>query len=285
MFGAGGQIGHAMVGALTASGFDTAGFTHARCDITDATAIDAALDGFADGDVVVNAAAYNDVAGAEEHFADALRINGCAPYLIALAANRCGSTLVHFGTDYVFDGLKRSAYVESDAPHPLNAYGRSKLCGDILAAAAARHYLARVAAVFGVADRGGRPNFVERVVAAAREGRAIELMGDGAISPTSASDAAELVTGLIRAGAPFGTYHAANGGACSWFAFAQEIAVMTGLSPRLIRLDLHGSDTRVHRPLFSALESERLSTLGVSAQPWQDGLRRYVESIGRMAAT
>jgi len=284
VFGAGGQIGHAMVAALVASGFETAGFARARCDVTDASAIDAALDRFAEGDVVVNAAAYNDVAGAEEHFADALRTNGCAPYLIALAADRRGATLVHFGTDYVFDGHKGSAYVESDAPHPLNAYGRSKLCGEVLAAATARHYLARVAAVFGVADRGGRANFVERVITVAREGKALEVIGDGAISPTSASDAAEIVTGLLRAGAPFGTYHVANGGACSWFAFAQEIAMLTGSSPRLIRLDAEGSDKRVRRPLFSALESERLPTLGISSRSWQDGLRRYVESTGRLAA-
>ncbi len=285
VFGASGQIGREMVRVLAAAGIEAAGFTRAQCDVTDARAIDAALAGFAAGDIVVNAAAFNDVAGAEASFQDALRANGCAPYLIALAADRCGATVVHFGTDYVFDGSKRSAYIESDAPHPLNAYGRTKLCGEILVAAAApRHYLARVSSVFGVGDREGRANFVERVVAAAQDGAPLELMGDGAMSPTYSCDAAELVARLLGAGAPFGTYHVANSGACSWFAFAQEIAKVTGSSPRLISLDAGGSDSFVRRPLYSALESERLSSLGILSRPWQDGLRRYLESAGRSAA-
>jgi dTDP-4-dehydrorhamnose reductase len=285
VFGAGGQIGREMVRFLAAAGIEAAGFTRAQCDVTDANAIDAALAGFAVGDIVVDAAAYNDVAGAEALFQEALRANGCAPYFIALAADRCGATVVHFGTDYVFDGSKRSAYVESDAPHPLNAYGRTKLCGEVLVAAAApRHYLARVSSVFGTGDRAGRANYVERVVAAAQDGTTLELMGDGAMSPTYASDAAELVARLLGAGAPFGTYHVANGGRCSWFEFARAIAVLTGSSPRLIRLEAGGSDSLVRRPLFSALESERLSALGIRSRPWQDGLRRYLESAGRLAA-
>jgi len=285
VLGAGGQIGREMLRVLSAANIAAEGFTRSQCDVTDASAIDAALAGLAEGDIVVNAAAYNDVVGAEAHFADALRANGCAPYLIALGADRRGATLVHFGTDYVFDGLKRAAYVESDAPHPLNAYGRTKLCGDVLVAAAApRHYLARVSSVFGAGARGRRVNFVERVVAAARDGAPLELMGDGAISPTYASDAAELVARLLGACAPYGTYHVANRGACSWFDFAHEIATLTGSSPRLVRLNSVGSDRFVHRPLFSALESERLLALGILSRPWQDGLRRYLESAGRLAA-
>jgi dTDP-4-dehydrorhamnose reductase len=285
IFGAGGQIGREMVRVLSAAGIDAAGFTRAQCDVTEPRAIDTALAGFATGDLVVNAAAYNDVAGAEAHFADALRANGCAPYLLALAADRCGATVVHFGSDYVFDGSKRPAYVESDAPHPLNAYGRTKLCGEILVAAAApRHYIARVSSVFGTGSRAGRANFVERVIAAGRDGSPLELMADGAISPTYALDAAELVARLLVGGAPYGTYHVANSGTCTWFEFGHEIATMAGSSPLLIRLDAGGSDKRVRRPLCSALESERLPALGIFSHPWQDGLRRYLESAGRLAA-
>ena len=284
VFGAGGQIGRAMVRALNAAAVETAGFTRAHCDVTDPAAIDAALAGFSEDDIVVNAAAYNDVAGAETNFADALNANGCAPYFIALAAQRCGAIVVHFGTDYVFDGAKRSAYVESDAPHPLNAYGRSKLCGEVLVATAgSRRYLARVSSVFGSADPGGRANFVTRVAAAAKTHADLRLMGDGAISPTYADDAAALVARLLDARAPFGTYHIANAGACSWFDFAQEIARLTGSSLRLVRLGAGDSDPRVHRPLFSALDSERLPALGIHSRPWQDGLRRYLAAEGPTA--
>lgn len=282
VFGADGQIGREAVRALGAIGLETTRFGRAQCDVTDAKAVDAALFGFGEGDIVLNAAAYNDVVRAEDEFAPALLANGCAPYFIALAAARCRATLVHFGTDYVFDGRKASPYVESDPVRPLNAYGRSKLCGEILASSASpRHFIVRISAVFGI-PAGGRPNFVERVLASTRNGAALRLMGEGTISPTYAADAADIVAGLIQAGAEFGTYHASNRGACSWFEFAEEIAKLAGRSPNLEKLAAHETDARLNRPLFSALESEKLDALGLQPKPWQDGLRRYLVATGQL---
>lgn len=194
--------------------------------------------------------------------------------------------MVHFGTDYVFDGRKESPYVESDAVNPLNAYGRSKLCGDLLASAAApRHYLARVSTVFGAAGTSRRENFVERVLAAAREGDSLRLMADGAISPTYAADAADLVAAIIGAAAPFGTYHVANSGACSWLEFAEEIARLSGSRANLVGLRAADTDKFVRRPLFSALGSEKLQALELKAKPWQDGLQRYLKSSVRLAGS
>jgi dTDP-4-dehydrorhamnose reductase len=283
VFGAQGQIGRELVRALAAAAYDVTAIVRAQCDVTDARAVDESLTGFGERDVVVNAAAWNDVVGAETKFADALIANGCAPYFIALAARRRGATMVHFSTDYVFDGRKGSPYVESDPVHPLNAYGRSKLCGDVLAAAAAaRLYLARVSTVFGVAGAGRRENFVERVLAASRGGAPVRLMGDGAMSPTYAADAADAVAGLLRTRALFGIYHLANSGACSWFAFAEEIVRLSGGTQIAERAAAHESDARVQRPLNSALRSERLDALGLQTRSWQDGLRRYLRAMGRL---
>jgi dTDP-4-dehydrorhamnose reductase len=283
VFGARGQIGREVVRALAASGYATVGLGHAQCDITDPDAVGAALGGIGEGDVVVNAAAWNDVVGAETRFADAMLANGCAPYFVARAAQWCGATMVHFGTDYVFDGRSGSPYVESDAVHPLNSYGRAKLCGEVLVKAVApRVYLARVSTVFGVSDDRRRQNFVERVLAASRDGTPIRLMADGAMSPTYAADAADVVADLLRTDAPFGTYHVANTGACSWYAFAEEILRLAGRSARLERLGALEGDQRVTRPLNSALRSESLGSLGLMTQPWQDGLRRYLGATGHL---
>lgn len=283
VFGAEGQIGREAMRALAAAGFEVTGFGRAQCDVTDAKAVEAALDEIGERDVVVNAAAWNDVVGAETRFAEALLSNGCAPYFIALAAHRRSATMVHFGTDYVFDGNKGSPYVESDPVHPLNEYGRTKLCGEALAACAMnRLYLARVSTVFGVDGGQRRKNIVERVLAASRDRTPMRLMGDGAMSPTYAADAADVVADLLRVGAPFGTYHVANGGACSWLAFAEEIVRLCGGTAHFERAGAQESDARVQRPLFSALRSEKLSGLGLQTRPWQDGLQRYLRVTGRL---
>jgi dTDP-4-dehydrorhamnose reductase len=283
VFGAQGQIGSEAMRALAAVGYETLRFGHAQCDVTDAAAVGAALNNFGEGDVVVNAAAWNDVAGAETRFEDALLLNGCAPYFVALAARRHGATMVHFGTDYVFDGRKDSPYVESDAVHPLNAYGRTKLCGEVMATeVSGRIYLARVSTVFGVALRPRRENFVERVIAAARDGTRMRLLGEGAMSPTYAADAADAIAQLLRDDAPFGTYHVANSGACSWYAFAEEIARLCGAQAAIERVGADQSDVLVKRPLNSALQSEKLSALGLQTQSWQKGLERYLRATGRL---
>jgi dTDP-4-dehydrorhamnose reductase len=283
VFGAQGQIGREALRALAAAGYEPVGFGREQCDVTDAKAVGERLSGFGERDVVVNAAAWNDVAGAETRFADALLANGCAPYFIALAAHRSGATFVHFSSDYVFDGLKGSPYVESDAARPLNAYGRTKLCGEVLAAAvASRFYLARVSTVFGTADNFRRENFVERVLAASQNRTPMRLMGVGAMSPTYAADAADAVAQLLRSGAAFGTYHVANAGACSWYAFAEEIIRLCGGAARFERVGAQDGDVRVQRPLNSALSSEKLQGLGLRTRPWQDGLRRYLLATGRL---
>jgi dTDP-4-dehydrorhamnose reductase len=283
VFGAQGQIGSEAMRALAAIGYETLGFGRAQCDVTDAKAVGNALKSFGEADVVVNAAAWNDVAGAETGFAGAMLLNGCAPYFIARAVHRHGATMVHFGTDYVFDGRKDSPYVESDAVHPLNAYGRTKLCGEVMASEVAeRLYLARVSTVFGVAARPRRENFVERVIAASRDGTPMRLLDEGAMSPTYAADAADAIAQLLRDDAPFGTYHVANSGACSWYAFAEEIARLCGAKATFERVGADQSDVLVQRPLNSALRSEKLSGLGLQTQSWQKGLQRYLRATGRL---
>jgi dTDP-4-dehydrorhamnose reductase len=107
-------------------------------------------------------------------------------------------------------------------------------------------------------------------------------MEDGAMSPTYAADAADLVTGILRADAPCGTYHLSNSGACWWFDFAGEIARQCGIAPQLTGLDARDTDARVQRPLNSALSSEYLIGLGLRPRSWQDGVRRYLKATGRL---
>jgi dTDP-4-dehydrorhamnose reductase len=278
IIGAAGQLGSDLVKT-----FDGAGtllpLTHQQIDILDAAATASALAALRPTHVI-NTAAWNLVDRAEDEPRAAFALNAEAVGTLAAACERLGSTLVHFSTDYVFDGAKRAPYLEDDAPNPLSAYGESKLAGERLARErCSRALVVRVAALFGIARSSGKggANFVEPMLAAAARGRPLRVVSDQITAPSYTPDVARTVWRLLAAKAPAGVYHVTAAGETTWFDFAEEIFRHEGLSPELTAVTAAEFGARARRPAYSVLGHGRLRALGHAEPPsWRDGLTAYL---------
>ena len=225
-------------------------------------------------DAVVNTAAFHRTDECEEKPELAMAVNALGAYNVAAAARERGATIAFLSSDFVFDGSKSTAYVESDVPRPINAYGVSKLAGEMLVAHEnPSNYVARISSVFGAAGSSGKGgNFVETMLAKARRRERIEVVDDIVMAPTYAADAARLLVALLVKRAPFGVYHLANSGECSWRAFADAILEAAGETARAVAVPSSSVPTKAPRPPHSTLASERRSLLGMTARPWREGL-------------
>lgn len=273
-----------LLGAAIASAFsdceDVRALGRRALDVTDSRAVASAI-AMGQPDVIVNCAAYNDVDGAETNAAHALAVNAFAVLDLARAAQSQGATLVHYSSDFVFDGATDRPYSETDPPSPRSVYASSKLLGDWFAAEAPRAYVLRVESLFGGpgvhagARRGSLGGIVDRVLT----GEEVPVFVDRTVSPSYTPDVAMATRRLIEQGAPSGTYHCVNGGSATWAEVAQEAARLAGRGLRMKPLTLESVLLRAARPKFCALSNARLASIGIAMPTWQDGLRRYVEDL------
>lgn len=271
--GAGGQLGIELVREFGQRGWAVAGYSHAELDITDPEAVRRAVEG---ASLVLNAAAYNDVDRAETEPEAAFRANALAVRNLALACRDFGAKLVHYSTDYVFDGCKGRPYVESDATHPVSSYAVSKLGGELYAQAYLDSALViRVCGVFGPAGRRTRRgNFVEGMLNLAAQGKRIEVLTDYAATPTYAPVIAARTADLLGSS---GIYHMGGGTVLSWFDYARLVFELAGVDA-----DLHPTtgaqySRPARRPQFSALENARMKTEGVAPfPPLRDAIADYM---------
>jgi dTDP-4-dehydrorhamnose reductase len=208
-------------------------------------------------EVIVNAAAYTAVDRAETEAHDATVINARAPALLAAEARSLGAYLVHYSTDYVFDGAKRAPYVESDATNPMQVYGRTKLEGEAaIRASGCRHVILRTSWVY--AGRG--KNFVLAILARARSGAPLRVVNDQLGTPTWAHDVAALTVELLKLKElPAGTFHAASAGETTWFEFAQRLVRLAGLTAAVEPISTAAYGSPTPRPLYTVLDSSRLA--------------------------
>lgn len=285
IIGSTGQVGTDLVKASVVSGCDVVRITHNDCDVADRGSVDRALRDIVPGDAVVNTAAFHRTDECEEKPDRAMAVNALGAYNVAAAARERGAAVAFLSSDFVFDGSKSSAYVESDVPRPINAYGVSKLAGEMLVAHEnPSHYIARISSVFGAAGSSGKGgNFVETMLAKARRGERIEVVDDIVMAPTYAADAAQLLVALLVKRAPPGVYHLANAGESSWRAFADAILEAAGETTRAIAVPSSSVPTKAARPPHSTLASERLAPLGLKARPWAEGLAAYLVEKGHRA--
>ncbi|MGD0199062.1 MAG: dTDP-4-dehydrorhamnose reductase [Solirubrobacteraceae bacterium] len=222
-------------------------------------------------EAVVNCAAWTNVDAAESSEAAALVLNGEAPGLLAQAANAAGAMLVHISTDYVFDGSATAPYVESDAPAPRTAYGRTKLAGEraVLAAGGA-HAIVRTAWLYGV---GGR-NFVATMLGLARDGREeVAVVADQIGSPTYSGHLAHALVEIAERRLS-GLMHVAGGGQCSWADLAQAAFVAEGLECEVRPVTTAEFPRPAPRPAWSVIVSERSDVPRLPA--WREGLADYL---------
>jgi dTDP-4-dehydrorhamnose reductase len=268
--GAAGMLGQDVVGAAERRGHAVTGTTHEEMDITDPAAIDEVV---ADvrPEAVIDCAAWSDVDGAEDDERGATTINDTGAGLLAAAAARVGASVLYPSSDYVFDGTKRTPYLEGDMPEPVNAYGRSKLGGEVsVAAANARHFIVRTSWLFGL----GGGNFVETMLRIGSEQPEVLVVSDQRGCPTSTADLAEGMIRLIGT-ERWGIHHMVGGGDCTWFDFAVEIFDQARMETRVMSATTEMMARKAPRPAYSVLGHSREDPIVL--QPWQDALRRYLD--------
>ena len=269
--GASGQLGTAIADRYADSA-EIVAVTRQTVDLGDAAAVEAFVTRHAP-DVVINCAAYNNVDGAEAHAVEALRVNAMAVAALARGASATGAALVHYGTDFVFDGRGARPYAEDDDPTPQSVYALSKLLGEWFAADVHRHYVLRVESLFG---GKARRSSVDRIATAIRAGEPARVFTDRTVTPSYVADVADATWGLLTSAAPVGVYHCVNSGVTTWFELAQEIGRILGVEPNLVPVKVADVPLKAKRPQYAALSNAKLARAGISMPPWQASLRRYL---------
>jgi len=224
-------------------------------------------------ELIVNAAAYTAVDRAESEPEIAMQINTAAPGILAEEAKRLGALLVHYSTDYVFDGMKPTPYLETDTPNPISAYGRSKLEGErAIQASGCRHLILRTSWVYGLRGK----NFLLTILRLAREGRELRVVDDQIGAPTWCRDIATATAQLTReagAGKTDSLYHLTAGGATSWYGFAREILKLRGIDTPVRAISTREYLVPARRPANSILSGAAISARRkVELPEWQVSL-------------
>jgi len=235
-------------------------------------------------DIMVHIAAYTDVDGCELNEEKAFAVNAEGTKHVALTASRCQAKMIYLSTDYVFDGNKREPYLESDSPHPLNVYGRSKWKGEQYVQELVKDPLiVRTQWLFG---RYGK-NFVTSILRQAGEKRVLSIVNDQIGSPTYTVDLAKAISALIQFDAS-GIFHVANSDLCTWYTFGQAILKLSGMDKvRVIPISSKELGRPAIRPSYSVLNCQKLKKkTGLTLRSWSEALKEYLStyrpSMGRL---
>jgi len=276
VIGANGQLGTDLCRVFAGQKVSVLPLTRSEIDVSDSTQVDHVL-GALQADVVISTAAFHKVEECEKQPAQSFAVNAAGPRNLALACRQNDAVLVHFSTDYVFDGSERRPYAESDLPRPLNVYGVSKLAGEhMLRLTWERHFVIRTCGLYGVAGSAGKGgNFVETMLKKASEAAPIRVVNDQVLTPTFTEDLAEAVSKLISTEA-YGLYHVSAEGECSWYEFARKIFEFEKLKVDLRSVSSAEFSSPVQRPAYSVLSKQKLSRLGIAMKTWQEGLASYL---------
>jgi len=280
VIGSTGQLGTDLMKVL-GSDHEVIGLTHGDIEVTDYNSC-LVLKKYSP-DVVINTAAFHKTDLCEDEPLKTFSVNALGAKNVAVISKEIGATCVFISTDYVFDGSKNEPYTEDDVPNPINTYGISKLAGELYTRWNPKHYIVRVASLFGVAGASGKGgNFVETMIKKAKSGEVIRVVDDMSMSPTYTRDAAVAIKKILELGLPFGVYHVTNRGFCTWFQFAKEIFNQLGLNPVLEPIKTEELKMRAKRPRFSALKSIKLSKYGIGMREWKEALHEYLVEKGHI---
>ena len=269
--GAAGQLGRQILARN--QGHEITGLSHKELDIAQLADVREAIRAHKP-DLVLNAAAFNDVDRAQSDPDAAFLGNAVGPRNLALAAAEIGAIILHVSTDYVFDGQQTSPYHEYDRPAPLSHYGRSKLAGEVaVRELTPRHYIVRTAWVYE--PRGN--NFPKTLYFLARKHNEVRVVSDVKGSPTSAAHLAQAILTLIETGS-FGTYHLAGGGeGASWFDLATHFFRELGMDTRVLPVPSTEYPRPAPRPRYSVLRT--IQQPQILLPPWQEGIAEFAREI------
>ena len=276
VLGARGQLGAALIHEFTA-GHDIHAFARAALDVGNDAEVAAAM-AEVRPQIILNGAAFTDVDAAEDRPIDALNSNAFGVRALARAAREHGATLVHYSTDFVFDGTASTPYTEADRPSPQSVYAASKLLGEWFAVDAPGAFVLRVEGIFGETPGAGpAKGSAAGILKGLRAGAVVNVFEDRIITPSYVSDVARATRQLVESRAPAGLYHCVNSGPTTWHAFALEMARLIGVEPLLNRVRLADMNLRAKRPVYCALSNAKLRSAGIDMPAWQDALRRYLQ--------
>jgi len=275
ILGANGQLAKEFLKTLPAE--KVIGLTRDKCDIANFYEVQDAL-GFYKPDITINCAAYNKVDDAEIDFTESFKVNSLGAYNLALACKNFNSFLVHYSTDYVFDGKKESGlYEENDKPNPINQYGRSKLLGEkiIKEILGDKFLIFRVSWVYGE----GKQNFVYKVLSWIKKNPYLKVSFDEVSVPTATTTIVAFTLQSLKEGLT-GVYHLTNSGYASRFEFAKKIIEFLGIRKFIKPVTASSFNLPAPRPLFSALSNQKLShTLNVTIPHWEESLYKFLKGF------
>jgi len=271
--GAGGMLARDLTTCLSEQGYEILALPHDELDITDLKAVRAAADEFEPG-LVINCAAYTKVDEAEKEEPWALMVNGLGVQNICLACQQRDVPLVHFSTDYIFDGAKERPYTIYDEPNPISAYGRSKLLGErYLLWLLSRFYLIRTSWLFGLHGK----NFIETMLELGQREKQISVVKDQKGCPTWSYHLAQAVVELIQT-ERYGIYHITNSEPITWYDFAREIFRICEMGVEVLPVTSDQVPRSAMRPQSSVLDPFPLpQVLGRGMPSWREALKEYIE--------
>jgi dTDP-4-dehydrorhamnose reductase len=236
-------------------------------------------------DIIINTASFHNVPKCEEQPEMAFRVNVLGPRNLSRVCQVLPAWLIHFSTDYVFDGLKKAPYLESDTPHPLNFYAVTKLAGEeTVQIYCDRHKIIRVSGLYGkVPCRAKGGNFVSTMLKLGKEKKEIDVVHDEFITPTYTRDIARQLEFLLTI-PETGLFHLSNSGYCSWYEFASAIFAFTGMKVKVNPIPASAYPSTLKRPAWSVLENKRLNDLGIyRMRPWKEALRDHLKDLSLLS--
>jgi len=268
-----GQLAKEFQRLLSSKGEEYIALSHEEADVRDYEKLNRVFEAYKPS-VVINCSAYNQVDRAESDYEEAMKVNALGPYNLALLCREYGSFLVHYSTDYVFDGSKREGlYTEADEPNPLNKYGLSKLLGELFAMQTVHNMLLlRVSWVFGE----GIQNFIYKVLSWSKEREVLQVSVDEVSVPTWARRIALVSYEAVNKGLT-GLYHLVSSGHASRYEWAKRVLELCHKENLVVPVSGDSFNLPARRPKFSAMSNERISAeLGIRLPDWESDLEEYL---------
>ncbi|MFC1809218.1 dTDP-4-dehydrorhamnose reductase [Candidatus Omnitrophota bacterium] len=281
VIGANGQLGSDICENFSLNGDHVFRLTHNDIEIVEKDSVYRCLQELKP-EIVVNTAAFHNVERCETEPEKAFCVNAQGTENVAMVTNDLNATLFHISTDYVFDGKKKTPYIEGDTPHPINIYGKSKLAGEQAIQSISRKYvIMRVCGIYGRNPCRGKEglNFIEKMLKLSRERDEVRVVDDEELTPTFTQEIGRQIVAM-RDIDDYGIYHTTAEGSCSWFEFAQELFRLKKITTTLHKADCGEFSTVVVRPKYSVLENKRLKDKKINIfKHWIEGLQEYIETL------
>lgn len=271
-----GQLGHDIVHEANKRGIETVALASDDMDITDKKQVQDVMAKYKDCDAFIHCAAWTAVDKAEDEVEKCRDVNKNGTEYIAEICEELDMPMMYFSTDYVFDGQGERPWKIDDKRDPLNVYGQTKYEGELAVEKLKKHFIIRIAWVFGVNGN----NFINTMIKLGKEHGKVSVVSDQVGSPTYTKDLARLAVDMICTD-KYGTYHATNQGYCSWYDFAVEIFKQMGMDVEVTPVDSDAFVTKAVRPKNSRMDQTDLTKNGFELLPtWQDALARYLKEKG-----